>query len=53
MFFSCRWGVRHRKIDDLSICPPNIILKLNPLLVIPNPDYIFLEEHFSCEFVYI
>ena len=33
--FSCRWGATHRKIDDLSVCPPKIILDLFPLLVIP------------------
>ena len=35
VFFSCRWGATHRKIDDLSICPPNIHLDLFCLLVIP------------------
>ena len=29
----------HRKIDDLSICPPNIILYLFRLLVIPYTWY--------------
>ena len=33
--FICRWGATHRKIEDLSICPPNIILDLFCLLFIP------------------
>ena len=33
--FSCRSGATYSKIDDLSICPPNIILDLMRLLVIP------------------
>ena len=37
VFFSCRLGATHRKIDDLSICPPSIILDLFHLLIIPIP----------------
>ena len=33
--FNCRCGETNSKIDDLSICPPNIILDLFLLLVIP------------------
>ena len=33
--FSCRWGATFSKIDDLFICPPNIILDLFRLLAIP------------------
>ena len=32
--FSCRVGSTHSRIDDLYICPPNIILDLFRLLVI-------------------
>ena len=35
LFFSCRWGATHRKIDDPSIYPPIIILDLFRLLVLP------------------
>ena len=37
-----RWGATHRKIDDLSVCPQNIILDLFRLLVIPY-SYILLK----------
>ena len=32
--FSCSWDA-HSRIDDLSICPPHIILYLFRLLAIP------------------
>ena len=35
VFFSCRWWTTHSKIDNLSICPPNIFLDLFPFLLIP------------------
>ena len=35
MIFSCCWGATLSRIDDLSICPPNIILYLFCLLAIP------------------
>ena len=37
VFFICRWGATHRKNDDLSICPQNIISDFFRLLVIPIP----------------
>ena len=33
--FSSRWGATLGKIDDVFICPPNIILDLFRLLAIP------------------
>ncbi len=35
--FQLSLGATHRKVDDLSICPPNIILDLFRLLVISYP----------------
>ena len=49
MVFSCRWGAPHRKIDHLLICPPNIILDLFHLLVIPYTCLPPKDIHFLCE----
>ena len=42
MIISCRWGETLCKIDDLFICPLNIILYLFRLLAIPNTWFLTL-----------
>ena len=44
-WFSAVWGASHSRIDNLFICPPNVILDLFRLLAIPYSWVKILAKH--------